>query len=78
MEEELQLRPWLSIENSEKIRKVMGETNMSASDVVNRILNAVSAVEMAQVISFIVEVRPKDSPPRKLAMRRHSNWQVKL
>ena len=73
MEGDLQLR--LNAKNSEKIRGLMTDLDMSASQIGNLVLDAVSALEIRQVITFMVEVKDSSgNPPRRKYVRRENKF----
>jgi hypothetical protein len=72
-------RPELTAENTEKIQRLAHELNVSQAEALNRILNAITTIDMKQIITFVMEVRVDPSQPgKKVAMRRQQNWKINI
>jgi hypothetical protein len=75
----------LDNESAAKVLKISGQTNLSATDIVNRILHAVDEFKITQVVSIALPAAAVTTgsldqipPSRKKRHTGISTWDVKL
>jgi len=64
-------RPVLSVMNSEKLAKISFELNLSKSEILNRILDALTSVELYQIVKFGINTSD-GVKPKKIIIKRNN------